>query len=130
MPRLTRQYHDLSVPITEFRFTVQLPEDGTRVDVVLRDHYPWRSREHFQGMIDQGDVHVNDLRPKAATRCARRIVGHLDRHTMRAYYLALVRYAELIEGPRGVLHHRPVGDRTHRHPDQRVRVRAHSPPRL
>lgn len=68
MPRLTRQYHDLSVPITEFRFTVQLPEDGTRVDVVLRDHYPWRSREHFQGMIDQGDVHVNDLRPKAATR--------------------------------------------------------------
>ena len=68
MPRLTRQYRDLSVPITEFRFIVQLPEDGTRVDVVLRDHYPWRSREHFQDMIDQGDVLVNDARPKAATR--------------------------------------------------------------
>ena len=68
MPRLTRQYRDLSVPITEFRFTVQLPEDGTRVDVVLRDHYPWKSREHFQDMIDRGDVLVNDGRPKAATR--------------------------------------------------------------
>ncbi len=68
MPRLTRQYHDLSVPITEFRFIVQLPEDGTRVDVVLRDHYPWRSREHFQGMIDDGGVLVNDARPKSATR--------------------------------------------------------------
>jgi 23S rRNA pseudouridine1911/1915/1917 synthase len=68
LPRLTRQYHDLSVPITEFRFIVQLAEDGTRVDVVLRDHYPWKSREHFQGMIARGDVLVNDVRPKVATR--------------------------------------------------------------
>lgn len=68
MARLTRQYHDLSVPITEFRFIVQLPEDGRRVDAVLRDHYPWRSREHFQGMIAAGDVLVNDAPPKSATR--------------------------------------------------------------
>jgi len=68
LPRLTRQYHDLSVPITEFRFIVQLHEDGRRVDAVLRDHYPWKSREHFQRMIDRGDIAVNDRRPKAATR--------------------------------------------------------------
>lgn len=68
MPRLTRQYHDLSVPIREFRFIVQLSEVGERVDAVLRDHYPWKSREHFQRMIDAGDVHVNDGQPKAATR--------------------------------------------------------------
>ena len=71
MPRLTRQYHDLSVPITEFRFTVHLPEEGARLDATLRDHYPWKSREHFQGMIARGEVLLNDRPAKAATRLRR-----------------------------------------------------------
>ena len=68
MPRLARQYRDLSRPVTEFAFTVNLPEDGTRLDVALKAHFPWRSREHFQRMIARGDVVVNGGRRKASTR--------------------------------------------------------------
>jgi 23S rRNA pseudouridine1911/1915/1917 synthase len=68
LPRLARQYRDLSVPVTEFTFTVNLPEDGTRLDVLLRAHFAWRSRQHFQGMIDRGDVLVNDGVRKASLR--------------------------------------------------------------
>jgi 23S rRNA pseudouridine1911/1915/1917 synthase len=68
LPRLTRQYRDLSRPVTEFAFTVNLPEDGTRLDVALKAHFPWRSREHFQRMIDRGDVVVNGGPRKPSTR--------------------------------------------------------------
>jgi ribosomal 50S subunit-recycling heat shock protein len=68
LPRLARQYRDLSRPVTEFAFTVNLPEGGTRLDVALKAHFPWRSREHFQRMIARGDVVVNGGRRKASTR--------------------------------------------------------------
>jgi 23S rRNA pseudouridine1911/1915/1917 synthase len=71
LPRLTRQYLDLSVPVSEFRFTVNLPEEGTRLDVALRRHYPWRSREHFQAMIERGEVLVNGARRKPSLRLRR-----------------------------------------------------------
>src|SRR5437773_3781410 len=71
MPRLERRYRDLSRPVTEFAFTVNLPEDGTRLDVALKAHFPWRSREHFQRMIDRGDVTVNGGPRKASTRLKR-----------------------------------------------------------
>jgi len=56
------------VPIREFTFTVDLPGSGTRLDRALRAHFPWRSREHFQGMIDRGDVTVNGAARKASLR--------------------------------------------------------------
>ncbi len=68
MPRLTRQYRDLSRPVTEFTFTTTLPEEGARLDVALRAHYPWRSREHFQGMVERGEVTVNGTQRKPSTR--------------------------------------------------------------
>lgn len=71
MPRLTRQYRDLSRPVDAFTFVVNLPEAGARLDVLLRRHFPWRSREHFQRLIDQGDVTVNGAVRKASTRLAK-----------------------------------------------------------
>jgi 23S rRNA pseudouridine1911/1915/1917 synthase len=68
VPRLERQYRDLSRPVTEFVFTVNQPEEGTRLDVALRVHFPWRSREHFQRMIDRGDVTVDGGVRKASKR--------------------------------------------------------------
>lgn len=68
MPRLERQYRDLSLPVDAFTFTVNLPEVGTRLDLLLRAHFPWRSREHFQKMIDRGDVTVNGAVRKASLR--------------------------------------------------------------
>jgi 23S rRNA pseudouridine1911/1915/1917 synthase len=68
VPRLERQYRDLSVPVTELAFTVTLPEEGTRLDVALRGHFPWRSREHFQRMLDRGEVTLNGEPRKAAVR--------------------------------------------------------------
>ena len=68
MPRLARQYRDLSRPVTEFAFTVNLPEDGTRLDVALKAHFPWRSREHFRRMVARGDVVVNGGHRKPSTR--------------------------------------------------------------
>jgi 23S rRNA pseudouridine1911/1915/1917 synthase len=68
VPRLERQYRDLSRPITEFVFTVNLPEEGTRLDVLLRVHFPWRSREHFRRMVERGDVTVDGAVRKASTR--------------------------------------------------------------
>ncbi|MCC7138691.1 MAG: RluA family pseudouridine synthase [Planctomycetes bacterium] len=68
MPRLARQYRDLSVPVTAFTFTVNLPEVGARLDALLRAHYPWKSRQHFQRMIDRGDVTLNGEVRKASVR--------------------------------------------------------------
>ena len=68
MPRLQRQYRDLSVPVEAFTFTVILPEVGRRLDLLLRAHFPWRSREHFQKMIDRGEVTVNGAVRKASLR--------------------------------------------------------------
>jgi 23S rRNA pseudouridine1911/1915/1917 synthase len=68
VPRLSRQYRDLSVPVTDFVFETNLPEHGARLDVVLRAHFPWKSRERFQAMIESGEVTVNGGRRKPATR--------------------------------------------------------------
>lgn len=67
-PRLTRQYHDLSRPVREFRFVVNLPEDGQRLDVLLRAHYPWHSRTYYQEMLRGGGVRVNGALAKPSTR--------------------------------------------------------------
>jgi 23S rRNA pseudouridine1911/1915/1917 synthase len=68
LPRLTRQYRDLSVPVTEFTFTVNLPEEGTRLDLALRSHYPWRSREHYHRMLERGEVTLNGRVRKGSVR--------------------------------------------------------------
>jgi 23S rRNA pseudouridine1911/1915/1917 synthase len=68
VPRLERRYRDLSRPVTEFTFTVNLPEDGTRLDLLLRAHFPWRSREHFRRMVGRGDVTVNGAARKPSVR--------------------------------------------------------------
>ena len=68
MARLERAYADLSRPLEEYAFTVNLPEAGGRLDLVLRAHYPWRSRTHFQGMVERGDVTVNGAAAKASQR--------------------------------------------------------------
>ncbi|HVG94207.1 MAG TPA: RluA family pseudouridine synthase [Planctomycetota bacterium] len=68
MPRLERQYRDLSLPVTELTFTVGLPEEGTRLDVALRHHFPWRSRERFRRMLEEGTVTLNGDVRKASVR--------------------------------------------------------------
>jgi 23S rRNA pseudouridine1911/1915/1917 synthase len=68
VPRLVRQYRDLSRPVTEFVFTASLPEEGDRLDVALRRHYPWRSREHFRRMVGRGEVTLNGEPRKPSTR--------------------------------------------------------------
>src|SRR5262245_19349404 len=68
MPRRERQYRDLSVPVTSLGFEVGLPEEGTRLDTALRAHFPWRSRAHFQRMVDRGEATVNGEPRKAYHR--------------------------------------------------------------
>ncbi len=68
MPRLTRRYRDLSVPVSEYSFTANLPERGSRLDVVLRAHFPWRSRAHFRRMIARGEVTLNGAARKPSAR--------------------------------------------------------------
>ena len=68
MPRLLRQYRDLSVPVRALEFVVGAPEAGVRFDTALRTHFPWRSREHFQRMIDRGEATVNGRARKASLK--------------------------------------------------------------
>ncbi|MDJ0521230.1 MAG: RluA family pseudouridine synthase [Planctomycetota bacterium] len=68
MPRLQRQYLDLSRPIREFRFTVEAKEEGARIDALLRAHYPWHSRTTYRRKVEQGDVLVNDALVKPALK--------------------------------------------------------------
>lgn len=68
MPRLERSYPDLSRPLQEFAFVVNLPETGSRLDVLLRAHFPWRSRTRFQGMLERGEVTVNGRPAKPSQR--------------------------------------------------------------
>jgi 23S rRNA pseudouridine1911/1915/1917 synthase len=68
MPRLARRYRDLSRPVTELGFDVFAPEDGVRLDVALRAHFAWRSRESFHRLLDRGDVLLNGAVRKASTR--------------------------------------------------------------
>lgn len=68
MPRLERAYVDLSRPLPAFTFTVNAPEAGLRLDLLLRAHYPWRSRTHFQHLLARGDVRVNGAAAKASQR--------------------------------------------------------------
>jgi 23S rRNA pseudouridine1911/1915/1917 synthase len=71
MPRLARAYPDLSRPLEAYAFTVNVPEEGARLDLVLRAHYPWRSRTRFQAMLERGDVTVNGAPAKASLRLRR-----------------------------------------------------------
>jgi 23S rRNA pseudouridine1911/1915/1917 synthase len=71
MTRLERAYPDLSRPLEEYAFVVNAPEEGSRLDLVLRAHYPWRSRTRFQGMLERGEVTVNGAAAKASQRVRR-----------------------------------------------------------
>ena len=68
MPRLERQYTDLSRPIRAFTFTVEVKEEGTRLDSLLRAHYPWHSRTFYRRKVERGEVEVNGRRAKASAR--------------------------------------------------------------
>jgi 23S rRNA pseudouridine1911/1915/1917 synthase len=68
MPRLERQYTDLSRPIRAFTFTVELKEEGTRLDSLLRAHYPWHSRTFYRRKVERGEVLVNGRGAKASSR--------------------------------------------------------------
>ena len=68
MPRLERAYADLSRPLQEYAFTVNLPEVGSRLDLLLRARFPWRSRTQFQGMLERGEVTVDGRQAKASQR--------------------------------------------------------------
>jgi 23S rRNA pseudouridine1911/1915/1917 synthase len=68
MSRLERAYADLSRPLGAYAFTVNAPEEGCRLDLLLRAHYPWRSRTRFQGMVERGDVTVNGAAAKPSQR--------------------------------------------------------------
>ena len=68
MPRLERQYADLSRPIEEFRFIADRTEEGLRLDAILRAHYPWHGRSHYARMIREGAVLLNRKPAKPASR--------------------------------------------------------------
>lgn len=68
MPRLERQYTDLSRPIRAFEFTVEPKEEGTRLDSLLRAHYPWHSRTFYRRKIERGEVVVSGRSAKASAR--------------------------------------------------------------
>ena len=68
MPRLVRKYTDLSRPIRAFRFTVEVKEERTRIDSLLRTHYPWHSRTFYRRKIERGEVLVNDASAKPSVR--------------------------------------------------------------
>lgn len=63
-----RQYLDLSRPVREFQFVVDSLEEGTRMDALLRAHYPWHSRTFYQGKLRRGEVTLNGRVAKPATR--------------------------------------------------------------
>ncbi len=71
MSRLERSYADLSRPLPAFTFLVGAPEAGGRLDLVLRAHFPWKSRTRFQRMLDRGEVTVNGRTAKASQRLRR-----------------------------------------------------------
>jgi len=68
MSRLERTYQDLSRPIRAFDFVVERLEAGTRLDALLRAHYPWHSRTLYRRKIERGEVSVNDARAKPSVR--------------------------------------------------------------
>ncbi len=68
MPRLERAYADLSRPLGAFTFAVNAPEDGSRLDLLLRAHFPWRSRTRFQRMLERGEVTVDGRQAKGSQR--------------------------------------------------------------
>ena len=68
MTRLLRQYTDHSRPRESYVFRVDEPMSGMRLDALLRERYPWKSRSHFQHMCRAGEILVGDKRAKASTR--------------------------------------------------------------
>ena len=68
MPRVSRQYQDLSRPIRAFTFTVDPKEEGVRLDALLRAHYPWHSRTFYRRKVERGEVSVNDRTGKPSTK--------------------------------------------------------------
>lgn len=69
--RLTRRYPDLARPVREFRFVVNLPEDGERLDRLLRAHFPWHSRTWYRDLVRRGGVTVNGRAARPSTRARR-----------------------------------------------------------
>ncbi|MDA1195303.1 MAG: RluA family pseudouridine synthase [Planctomycetota bacterium] len=68
MPRLTRQYLDLSKPLPAFTFTVDIKEAGARLDLLLRGHYPWHSRTFYRAKVERGEVRVNGRTAKPSAK--------------------------------------------------------------
>ncbi len=68
MSRKERQYQDLSRPIRAFEFVVERQEEGTRLDALLRAHYPWHSRTFYRGKVERGEVSVNEAHAKPSLR--------------------------------------------------------------
>ena len=68
MAWLERSYTDLSRPIRTFSFAVEAPEVGQRLDALLRAHFPWKSRSHYQRLLERGDVDLDGKEAKASTR--------------------------------------------------------------
>jgi 23S rRNA pseudouridine1911/1915/1917 synthase len=68
MPWLERSYLDLSRPIRTFTFRAEASEAGMRLDALLRAHYPWKSRAHFQRLLDGRDVLVDGRAAKPSLR--------------------------------------------------------------
>lgn len=63
-----RSYPDLSRPIREFSFVVDATEAGGRLDRALQAHFPWKSRTHYQRLLNQGDILVDGQTSKASAR--------------------------------------------------------------
>ncbi len=68
MPALERTYHDLSRPIREFSFVVDAVEAGLRLDALLKAHYPWKSRAHFQRMVSNEEALLDGKAAKPSAR--------------------------------------------------------------
>lgn len=79
MPRLDRIYQDLSRPIREFTFVVDALEEGMRLDALVRAHYPWRSRAHFQRMLARGEILLegHPSKPSGRVKQGMRVVVRL-----------------------------------------------------
>ncbi|MFV1958323.1 MAG: RluA family pseudouridine synthase, partial [Planctomycetota bacterium] len=68
MGRAEPTHPDLSRPIREFAFVVGASEEGLRLDRLLRRHFPWRSRSHYQRLLACGDVQLGARAAKPSTR--------------------------------------------------------------
>ena len=77
--RKQRIYADLSRAHDDVTLVVWQPDDRKRLDVLLVERLPWRSRTQVQGMIERGEVLVNGA---PAHKASQRVL-HNDRLLVR-----------------------------------------------